>query len=144
MDSLMSHIGFWKHSSFDAMKLAHCVLPEDDVQPSWKSIALDKMLNTNRLKYQNCLHTKEMLMNTKVVLAEAMSNIFWGTGLPPEQTKHTLSDYWPGLNNMGKILVRLREDLSSSSDQDAEEIPLSQNQRKASSLLQGSNKSLKL
>ena len=84
-------------------------------------------------------------MNTKVVLAKAMTNVFWGTGFPPEQTKHTLSDYWPGCNNMGKILVRLREDLHSSFDQDAEEIPLSQQiKRKVSSLLQGSNKSLKL
>ena len=63
-------------SGFDAMKLVHRVLPEDDVQPSWKSIALDEMLNTNRLKYQNCPHAKETLMNTKVVLAEATSNVF--------------------------------------------------------------------
>ncbi len=123
-------------SGFDAMKLVHCILPEDDVQPSWKSIALDEMLSTNRLKYQNCLHAKDMLMNTKVVLAEATSN---------EQTKCTLSDYWLGHNNMGKILVRLREDLYSSSEPEAEEIVLpQQTKRKASSLLQGGNKSLKL
>ena len=78
-------------------------------------MAVDKMLHTNHLKFDSCVHVKQALLNSKVVLAEATTNPFWGSGLLPKLTKHTLSDYWPGKNNMGKILVQLREDISNES-----------------------------
>ncbi len=49
-------------SSFDTMKIAQHVLPEEEVQPSWKSIAIEEMLSTNRMKYQNCTHARDVLM----------------------------------------------------------------------------------
>ena len=67
-------------------------------------------METNLLKYRACPHAKAVLLDSKVVLAEATSDKFWGTGLNPEMTRTTLSDYWPGKNNLGKVLVRIWED----------------------------------
>ncbi len=78
-------------------------------------------------------------MTAKVVLVEATTNSFWGFDLPPDQTRHTLSDYWPGKNNMGKILVQLREDLQTDDHTDNH----LNEKRKASSPLVNTNKSLK-
>ena len=88
-----------------ARKIAHSVLPEEDVKPSWQESAVKEMLDTNILKYKSCSHAKDMLMGSKVVLAEVTSNAFWGSSLPPDLTVTTLSDYWPSKNNLGKILV---------------------------------------
>lgn len=78
---------------YEAMKIAHQVLLEEKVQPSWVNIAVDEMLCTNLLKFDHCAHVKQALMELKVVLVEATTNPFWGSGLPPELMKHTLSDY---------------------------------------------------
>ena len=80
-------------NSFEAMKLAHEALPNDKVKAEWKEIIVEEMLEINRLKYTLCDHAHEVLLSSKVVLAEVTSNLFWGTGLPPELTRHTLSDY---------------------------------------------------
>ncbi len=98
-------------NGFKAMKLAHETLPDDKVKAEWKEIMVEEMLETNRLKYTLCAHMHEALLSSKIILAEATSNLFWGTGLPPELTRYTLSDYWPGKNHMGKVLVHLHEDL---------------------------------
>ncbi len=83
-------------SGYEAMKLAHQVLPEEKVEPSWLHIVVDEMLLMNHLKFGSCAHAKQALMNSKVVLAEATTILFWGSRLLPKLTKHTLSDYLPG------------------------------------------------
>ncbi len=40
-------------------------------------------------------------------LVEGTMNTKWGSGLGPDQTKECLPDYWPGENQMGKILINL-------------------------------------
>ena len=94
-------------TGFEAMKLAQDLLPDQLTQPEWKSIVVDEMLKINKLKYENCPHARVALVATKGVLAEATTNPFWGTGLIPDHTRYTLSDYWPSQNNMGKILVQI-------------------------------------
>ncbi len=68
------------------MKLAHQVLLEEKVQPSWLNMVVDEMLHMNCLKFDSCVHAKQALLNSKVVLEEATTNPFWGSGLPPELT----------------------------------------------------------
>ncbi len=87
-------------TGFDAMKLAQDVLPDQQTQLEWKSIAIDEILKMNKLKYEHCLHARD-------TLARMTTNTFWGTGLIPDHTRYTLSNYWPGQNHMGKILVQI-------------------------------------
>ncbi len=101
-------------TGFEAIKLAQEVLPDQETQPEWKSIAVEEMLKTNKLKYDHCPHARTVLTTMKGVLAEATSNTFWGTGLIPDHIRHTLSDYWPGQNQMGKILVQIHQEITVS------------------------------
>ncbi len=101
-------------TGFDAMKLAQDVLPDQQTQLEWKSIAIDEMLKTNKLKYEHCLHARDTLARMMGVLAEATTNTFWGTGLIPDHTRYTLSDYWPGQNHMGKILVQICQEMADT------------------------------
>ncbi len=130
-------------NSFEVIKLAHEALPDDKVKVEWKEIMVEEMLETNRLKYTSCDHAREALLSSKVVLVEATSNLFWGTGLPPKLTRHTLSDYWPGENHMGKVLVHLHEDLSKTGEGTSEK-DVDTQKHKASSLLLSAHKSAKL
>ncbi len=100
-------------SGFHTMKLAHQVLPEHETKPEWKEHAVAEMLKSNELKYQSCPHARQSLIESKLIVAEAMIDHFWGSGFPLDMTRTTLSDYWPGKNNLGKILVRIREELRS-------------------------------
>ena len=70
-------------------------------------------MSTNVLKYQSCEHVRSVLLASKVILVEAIINAFWGSCLPLDLTVTTLSDYWPGKNNLGKILVHVKEDIVS-------------------------------
>ena len=100
-------------TGFQAMKIAQQVLPDDLTKPEWQKVSFKEMISTNVLKYQSCEHTRSVLLASKVILAEATTNAFWGSGLPPDLTVTTFSDYWPGKNNLGKILVCVREDIVS-------------------------------
>ncbi len=131
------------NNGFEAMKLAHEALPDDKVKAEWKEIMVEEMLETNRLKYTLCDHACKALLSSKVVLAEATSNLFWGTGLPPELTRHTLSDYWPGENHMGKVLAHLCEDLIKTGEGISEK-DVDTQKHKASSPLLSTHKSAKI
>ena len=92
-------------SGFQAMKIAHESLPQEESNDKWKAITICEMMDTNLLKYRSCPYVKASLLDSKVIVAEATSDKFWGSGINPEMTRMTLSDYWPGKNNLGKILV---------------------------------------
>ncbi len=89
------------------IKIAYESILSEDSNDEWKAIAIQEMMETNLLKYRACPHAKAVLLDSKVVLAEATSDKFWGSGLNPEITRTTLSDYSPGKNNLGKVLVRI-------------------------------------
>ncbi len=58
-----------------------------------------------------------------------------------EETANTLSDYWPGKNNLGKILVLIHEDFISE-QHSSSPIGLSE-KHKATSPLESHSKSVK-
>ncbi len=103
---------------------------------------MKEMLETNILKYKSCKHAKAELLSSKVVLAEATTNVFWGSGLLLEMTIDMLSDYWPGKNNIGKILVLIREDFVSELQGASTQTGTSE-KLKATSPLEGQSKSVK-
>ncbi len=90
-----------KDDSFQAMKFAKETLPEDQISDAWQATAKAEMLQLNQLKYSACAHVRDKLLKSKLILAEATGDPFWGTGLNVNQTWECLSDYWPGKNVMG-------------------------------------------
>ncbi len=88
---------------FKAMKLAKDAVPDDEVLESWQ--LQQEMIDSCRWKYQACSHTREKLMASKLILAEATGDKFWSSGLNVAQTKECLTEYWPGQNVMGMIFV---------------------------------------
>ena len=95
---------------FQAMKIAEVALLNEE-KSDWLTQAVVDMRNSNVLKYESCPHAHEYLLSTDAPIVEATSNVFWGSGLPPDLTRSTLCDFWPGQNNLGSILMDLRESL---------------------------------
>ncbi len=120
-------------SGVEAMCLAHEILLEMETHSDWWEQAMSVMTDLNRKKYQACEHAHEVLLDSNVVLVKATSNVFWGSGLNPERTLTTLSDYWPGKNHMGKLLVCLHDKFMQIED-DSDQMDGCK--RKASSPLQ--------
>ena len=96
-----------QEDSFQAIKKAKTILPDADVSEDWKCVACDEMLATTRLKYEFCLHACEYLLKSKITIAEATGDPFWGTGLGVQQTLDCLPDFWPSTNHMGQILLNV-------------------------------------
>ena len=97
--------------AFQIMQKAKQLVPDDKVLDSWKESAIEEMTESNHLKYESCGHVKDFLLDTALTITEATGDPFWGTGLNLQQMKECLSDYWPGENHMGKILMVLRDDI---------------------------------
>ena len=62
-------------------------------------------------------------MHTKLTIAEATRDLYWGTGLSINQTKECLADFWPGENVMGNIgllmeLCQEVQDMTISEEED--------------------------
>ncbi len=92
------------------MKTVKEILLETKVLDIWKARAYEEMLETNCLKYTTCEHVREVLLDTAPTIVEATGDPYWGSGLNVQWTKECLVDYWPRENNMGKILVSLRDE----------------------------------
>ncbi len=93
-----------EEDSFKAMKKAKLAVPDDQVSDDWKVITKVEMLESNHLKYHSCAHAREKLLDSKLILAEAMGDPFW----------ECLSDYWPGKNMLGEILMVVCDELQKS------------------------------
>ena len=53
------------------------------------------------------------------ILAEATSDQIWGTGLPPDLTKVTKPEYWPGKNILGALLMEVKSEIHSDTPHEA-------------------------
>ena len=105
-----------EESGFQVMKAAQQTLPEPDVSKTWKQSAQDEMLETCCLKFTSCTHACEYLLQSRITLAEATRDNFWGTGLNLQQSSECLPDFWPGDNVMCKILMEIRAELQASEE----------------------------
>ena len=98
-----------QEDSFKAMKIAKDALPDDEVSDAWTATAKEEMLQSNCMKYASCPHTREKLLGSCLTLVEATGDPFWGIGLNVTQTLECLSDYWPGQNVMGSVLMEVHD-----------------------------------
>lgn len=58
-----------------------------------------------------------LLESGEKILAEATSHRFWATGLDMRKTEMTKSDWWPGKNMLGKLLMTLRNKIKMENEQ---------------------------
>ena len=95
-----------QEDSYKAMCMAKTLVPPEESE-AWKATMKEEILHSNRLKYGSCSHTKEKLLVSRFHLVEATGDHFWGTGLNVILTRECLSDYWPGQNVMGTLLMEI-------------------------------------
>ncbi len=107
-----AHLLLLEESGFQAMKKAQQVLPDTEVSDEWKATAHEEMLETCHLKFASCSHARGCLLETRITLAEATRDSFWGTSLTVQQMHECLPDFWPGKNMMGQILMEVWSEVS--------------------------------
>ena len=104
---------------FKVMQKARTLVPDNETSAEWKASAVSEMTELNLMKFNACSHAREKLLTSKITIAEVTANKFWGTGLTMEQTTQCLLEYWPGQNQMGKILVDLRQKFQQELERDS-------------------------
>ena len=63
------------------------------------------------LKAKQCTEYQAALSNSAPVMAAAITDKCWGTGLSAQATTRTKPEYWPGNNMLGKIMADIRDEL---------------------------------
>lgn len=78
----------------------------------WHSIKLAVMKQLLHAKADYCKQFRNtLIMTAGKSIVESTSDVFWSSGLPPQDSITTLPDYYPGQNFLGKILERVRSEL---------------------------------
>lgn len=91
-------------------------LPKDQIQ-QWEKSNCDIMREIIEVKAKTVPEFVTCLRETAAyTLAEATSDLFWGTGLNPELTEVTKPEYWAGKNILGAIIMDVRERIFKSDE----------------------------
>ncbi len=98
-----------EENAFKVIQTVQCVLPPEQISDNWKSEMQDKMVMANVVKFWDCPHAMEELLACPPLIAEATGDKYWGTSLNEVQMVECISEYWPGENHMGKILMGLQK-----------------------------------
>ena len=86
--------------------------------PNWNDMKYDVMQSVIIAKACSSDKFKdELLRSGEKLLSEGLSDMYWGSGLPYNLTINTKPQFWPGANNLGKILMSVRADLRESEQQ---------------------------
>ena len=86
----------------------------------WTNIKVDFMRKILRAKWNCSGRFRQTLMATSnMTIAEATSDTFWGVGVAPNLALHTKPGHFLGSNQLGKLLMDLRNDVH---DQDPSSI----------------------
>ena len=104
----------------------------------WSEIKVEVMEEVLRSKIDENDDIKQHLIDTgDMDLAEAViGENFWGSGLPKKATANTDPEKWPGENMLGKMWMKMRDNLKEQSQKHQEtEQEQSDKKRKASSEL---------
>ena len=63
-------------------------------------------------KADYCKQFKNALFESgEKLLVECTSDLFWASGLSPHDTSTTHSSFYPGINNLGRVLSQVRSEL---------------------------------
>lgn len=79
--------------------------------PQWRDEADKVMDEILCAKIDQLKEMKDLLSTSKpnTLFAHSVYDLYWGTGLDTEQTKHTDPVSWPGQNMFGKLIQRLAD-----------------------------------
>lgn len=81
---------------------------------SWQAVSGDVMYAACSMKFSQSRLLNDYLITTQGLLAEASPyDKFWGTGCDMYSHEAQYPQLWPGLNKMGQILTKLRNELLS-------------------------------
>ena len=84
-------------------------------EKTWKQNREEIVYMNNMAKFTQNAHLLESLMNTTGNLVEASPlDKIWGIGLHENVARNTPEERWPGLNLLGKVLTRVRDELRGS------------------------------
>ena len=87
------------------------LIPQDS--RTWQKQEIMAIEFSCRNKFNNCSHARHALLQARSELVEGTSNMKWGLGLDVERTKEYHPNYWPGDNNMSKILSKIWKDFEA-------------------------------
>ena len=89
-----------------ATRLSHEIKDNKDIDNDTSS-----MKHILTLRAKQCTEYQAALSNSATVMAAAITDKFWGTGLSAQATTRTKPEYWPGNNMLGKIMADIRDEL---------------------------------
>ena len=79
----------------------------------WHSFKHCVMREVLHAKADSCPRFKQELIQTgDRKLVEATRDLFWASGLSPKESASTQPGYYPGLNQLGRVLERVRHELT--------------------------------
>ena len=83
-----------------------------ELHKNWHSINLIVMKEILHAKADyNSRFKEELILSDGKKLVESTKDIFWASGMSPRDTTSTLPSFYPGLNQLGKVLNQVRSDL---------------------------------
>lgn len=87
----------------------HALLPNDE----WAAIKWEAMHQAVKEKFNQHADLKKLLLNTgdRVLVENAAPDTYWGVGINPKTGK-------VGYNNLGIILMKVRDELKTQAEQD--------------------------
>ena len=76
-----------------------------ELHKNWHSIKLIVMKEILHAKADyNSRFKEELILSDGKKLVESTKDIFWASGMSPRDTTSTLPSFYPGLNQLGKVL----------------------------------------
>ncbi len=97
-------------NGYEAKTLGKCI----QCVPSWEAENVQVMEHIVTEKFEQVPECQEKLLNSgdqMIVEAVPYGDLFWGAGLDKNAAKNTRPDMWPGRNEMGKLIMRVRDKL---------------------------------
>ena len=97
-------------------KLADLSTRTRETEKKWEAERKKVMKKANLHKFQQNAHLKAVLLSTgDMTLAEASPrDNFWGIGLSLQDKRKTNNQIWNGQNQLGQILMEIRDELRDS------------------------------
>ena len=85
-------------------------------QSEWENVCVSVVLRGLREKMMQNREARELLLSTKnAIIGEASSfDCFWGTGVDIHAAVGADTKFWQGRNEMGKALMKIRDELMYS------------------------------
>lgn len=98
---------------YDAKKIGRKVKNFNDIL--WSAISMTVMYDVNLAKFSHTEILRQCLLETgdRIIVEASPYDKIWGIGLAENDPKALDQSNWKGKNNLGKVLMQLRETLKN-------------------------------